>query len=534
VNRLRRGFLCACVAFLLLFGACVTARASPPAPRVITTHPVDAVAVHGDSVLYHDEQTREIILFDLNAWTGRTLVTDVTASTVALSDEYIAYATRPELRDGPATLFLQPLSGGGEAITVATAVQFMDATIAGGWLYWSQKREAWHQEAAYGYRLDTGPAEPLAIPSSMQGFRTFAFDGRRFAWLNSGSIWAREMDTGQTYRLGAHSPRSVTAVSGENVLFVNSIALGGPCDGEWLNLFRPETGEELFFVSRGMCLGPDAGQPALRGTRLALVAEARSQVIDVYDTRERTSPPLRLAADGIPKGDVYLSERYVVYQTEHAEGDSSGLSALGPLSPVATARLSPSRLTLPDSVRLARPDPVPPASFSDLPRDHWAAGAVDLTAAAGLVNGYPDGTFRPSALISRAEYLSILVRAYPPQPGPEAEPFADVPPEHWAYSLIMAARSAGLVTGYADNRFLPEAPISRAEVAVLMQRVLRLPLPFVPVRFPDLPVHWRWARPSVEALAAHDVLTGYPDGTFQAAGPATRAEVSALFSRLFR
>ena len=109
-------------------------------------------------------------------------------------------------------------------------------------------------------------------------------------------------------------------------------------------------------------------------------------------------------------------------------------------------------------------------SFSDLSPADEAWNAVQLAASYHLLEGYSDGSFRPEAAVTRAEFISLLWRIS----GLEgAEPaFPDVPEGHWAAAAIGSAAEQGWVTGYPDGRFYPEAPVTRAEAAAILRRYL--------------------------------------------------------------
>lgn len=110
-----------------------------------------------------------------------------------------------------------------------------------------------------------------------------------------------------------------------------------------------------------------------------------------------------------------------------------------------------------------------PASFSDVPTDSWYCTAVDTLAGKGILSG-SGGLFAPTRAITRAEFVTILSRLYPASESKSV--FTDVAQSHWAYSAIVSAASKGWVNGYADGNFKPNAPVSRAEAACIINRVL--------------------------------------------------------------
>ena len=111
-----------------------------------------------------------------------------------------------------------------------------------------------------------------------------------------------------------------------------------------------------------------------------------------------------------------------------------------------------------------------PASFSDVTSAHWAANYIGYMEQFGIVRGYSDGTFRPNAPITRAEFAAICCRFEQLTDG--AATFPDVPASHWAAKSISYAAKRGWVTGYADGTFKPGNNITRAEVAAVTCRLL--------------------------------------------------------------
>ena len=114
-------------------------------------------------------------------------------------------------------------------------------------------------------------------------------------------------------------------------------------------------------------------------------------------------------------------------------------------------------------------------SFTDVDADSWYNNAVSTLANGGILLGYADGTFRPDATITRAELAAIAVRfqyngdisSFPPG----LQTFSDIE-GHWAENYIKLACELGYVNGYSDGTFRPDAPISRAEVMMLLNNVL--------------------------------------------------------------
>ena len=109
-------------------------------------------------------------------------------------------------------------------------------------------------------------------------------------------------------------------------------------------------------------------------------------------------------------------------------------------------------------------------TFSDVPKSYWAANYIGYMQQFGIVTGYTDGSFRPNAPVTRAEFAAIASRFEKLTQGSKS--FTDVPDTHWAVRYINFAATRGWVTGYADRSFKPENPITRAEVAAVTCRLL--------------------------------------------------------------
>lgn len=107
--------------------------------------------------------------------------------------------------------------------------------------------------------------------------------------------------------------------------------------------------------------------------------------------------------------------------------------------------------------------------FTDVSADAWHVEPVATLAGAGLLAGYEDGSFRPDAPITRAEYAAIATR-FDELAAAESN-FTDIS-GHWAEDAINAAYGAGWVGGYEDGTFRPDQNITRAEAMALINRVL--------------------------------------------------------------
>ena len=109
-------------------------------------------------------------------------------------------------------------------------------------------------------------------------------------------------------------------------------------------------------------------------------------------------------------------------------------------------------------------------SYTDVASNAWYNTAVSTLSSMGIITGYPDGTFRPNANITRAEFAAIAAR-FDPSGNKTAAAFSDIL-NHWAKDEISIAFNNSWVDGYPDGTFLPQRNISRAEAMTLVNRVL--------------------------------------------------------------
>ena len=109
-------------------------------------------------------------------------------------------------------------------------------------------------------------------------------------------------------------------------------------------------------------------------------------------------------------------------------------------------------------------------TFSDVPKGCWAANYIGYMQQFGIITGYSDGSFRPDAPVTRAEFAAIASRFEKLTEGSKS--FTDVPDTYWAARYINFAATRGWVTGYSDGTFKPENTITRAEVAAVTCRLL--------------------------------------------------------------
>lgn len=156
--------------------------------------------------------------------------------------------------------------------------------------------------------------------------------------------------------------------------------------------------------------------------------------------------------------------------------------------------------------------------------------------ARGVITGYEDGTFRPANSISRAEFAHILVKALNLDTTNVTNPqFKDIPnTDIWYFQSIAALKEKGIVDGYGDNTFRPNAPITRAEVAKLLVLAYDLELQdHTSHNFTDLS-QGKWYETYVLTLVEHEVAKGTTASTFSPQGETTRGQTATFIFRLLK
>ena len=111
-------------------------------------------------------------------------------------------------------------------------------------------------------------------------------------------------------------------------------------------------------------------------------------------------------------------------------------------------------------------------NYTDVPAGKWYNNAISTLSNMGVIGGYADGTFKPDAPISRAEFAKIAVSFSNVADLSYRGYFADVKESDWFSGFVAAAKDAGLIEGYNDGTFKPEKAITRAEVCTIVNRTL--------------------------------------------------------------
>lgn len=145
------------------------------------------------------------------------------------------------------------------------------------------------------------------------------------------------------------------------------------------------------------------------------------------------------------------------------------------------------------------------------------------------ISGYPDGTVGPDKTITRAEAATMFYNLLADKNG-DAKAFTDVPANQWYAKAVMTLAGKGVISGYPDGTFKPNAPITRAEFVTMAMNFANAGKGTA-CSFPDVPQNM-WYYGAIAGATQNGWISGYPDGTFGPDRYITRAEVTSVINRM--
>jgi Tol biopolymer transport system component len=186
-------------------------------------------------------------------------------------------------------------------------------------------------------------------------------------------------------------------------------------------------------------------------------------------------------------------------------------------------------------------------TFPDASTGFWAYFEVEACHTAAIVQGYPDGLYRPGLTIIRDQMAVYISRAlaggeeYVPT-GPAQATFPDVPTDYWAYDHIEYTVANNVVQGYEDGDYHPDWEVTRGQMAVFVARSVVTPTgeaglsayePPEVASFADVPTTY-WCYKHVEYCKGSGIVAGYPDGTYKPTQYVTRDQMAVYIQRAFQ
>ena len=180
---------------------------------------------------------------------------------------------------------------------------------------------------------------------------------------------------------------------------------------------------------------------------------------------------------------------------------------------------------------------IPSLGFDDLGDVEWAQTAINTLAARKIVSGVGDNKFDPNAALTRAAYAQMLVNAIGHSQDSADVEFDDVPTDAWFYHNVAVAAQLGIVSGYGDGNFGPYDLITREQMALMTLKaaeVMGVSLVGADAgTFTDDADIADWSRDAVYTLSNAGIINGMGDGTFAPKANATRAQAAVIIYNTF-
>ena len=169
------------------------------------------------------------------------------------------------------------------------------------------------------------------------------------------------------------------------------------------------------------------------------------------------------------------------------------------------------------------------ATFSDLPSSHRFYHEMMYLEGEGIITGFPDGTFRPDGEVTRAAAAIMIGRALGLDGRQRDTTFSDVKANQVASGYIASAAARGIIQGYPNGTFRPNETVTRGQMAIFLSRAFELTVeadaPFSDIS-PSMASYLH-----IKRIVAENLAQGYPDNTFRPNEKVTRAQYSAFLAR---
>ncbi|MFZ5943079.1 MAG: glycosyl hydrolase family 18 protein [Bacillota bacterium] len=171
--------------------------------------------------------------------------------------------------------------------------------------------------------------------------------------------------------------------------------------------------------------------------------------------------------------------------------------------------------------------------FRDI-RGHWAENDISYLSSRSLISGRDTYNYAPDAGVTRGEAVAILSRIFNWSSAPK-NPFSDVPNNHWAKEPILKAYNHSIIHGVSSNKFGPEQRLTRAQLAVILQRAFRIEETNNQNKnkFQDVPQN-HWAAKEIYILSNKGFIAGQSAKKFAPDIYVTRAELAAMIARMIK
>ena len=177
-------------------------------------------------------------------------------------------------------------------------------------------------------------------------------------------------------------------------------------------------------------------------------------------------------------------------------------------------------------------------TFNDLSDVEWAKDAISYLAKKKIVSGMGDNRFEPNQVVTREQFVKMLVTAFGLEKNDASCSFSDLSTDHWAYKAVASAYALGIVSGVSETEFGTGVEISRQDMAVMTYKAAKAAGYDLgnahELDFSDRDHISDYAKESVGVMYGKKIINGYPDGRFAPNETATRAQASQVIYTLIK
>ncbi|MEM9150229.1 MAG: S-layer homology domain-containing protein, partial [Cyanobacteria bacterium P01_F01_bin.3] len=241
----------------------------------------------------------------------------------------------------------------------------------------------------------------------------------------------------------------------------------------------------------------------------------------IYDIRNDAITPIVTAGNQLNPNRIKGSIAYLPSEIP----DEAAVPA------VLLGNVAPAELPTPTLPPMPEDSPSLDSRFNDLV-GHWSAPFVEALAEKELVKGFLNGTFNPDSQVTRAQFAALIAAAFPDVESIRAsQRFPDVPTDFWASAAIRQAQTQGFISGFPDGSFRPNAPLTRVQAIVALVSGLKLGdgRSESLLTYTDRAQVPSYAVEPVAAATERQIVVNHPDPhTLRPLEPITRAETTAL------
>ncbi|WP_141500261.1 glycosyl hydrolase 53 family protein [Paenibacillus luteus] len=177
-------------------------------------------------------------------------------------------------------------------------------------------------------------------------------------------------------------------------------------------------------------------------------------------------------------------------------------------------------------------------SFTDLAKAAWAQQSIEFLAARGIISGFTNQTFKPEASVTRAQFLQMLMGILDTPAAEQSSSFKDVKEGAWYAAAVAAAEKLGIVNGNSDGSFGVNDVITREEMAVILHRAIQVSKVTLdknrsPETFEDQADFAAYAAEAIRDMQLAGLINGIGQARFAPKASATRAQAAVILERLF-